>query len=336
MTRRRLFNIAAVASLALCLATAYAWHHALNTYIPEKDGIEQRGYEINQLVNHEAWGTPGYRRRLAEYNAWRLVRDDYRQREPAVLATYHLRYIVLPRLAVIALAILPVVWIFLFWRRWEHRWRVRQAWPPTRRERIHRRVFTISAALCFLLSLGTAAIWVRSDWMSDSFILSKFFDEGEYTFWKQSSLMVGRGRIGYNSIGQSGQRGKYRADMERVYIRNFHQSLAALPFHSAGPASDVDFRFGPDHRMAGFIWSYFEHGQAGHRPRSYGYELIVPLLGIEVLSLIIPTLWIWRRFKRSRIVRLGLCRKCQYDLTGNSSGVCPECGTAIIGHAMVR
>jgi hypothetical protein len=31
----------------------------------------------------------------------------------------------------------------------------------------------------------------------------------------------------------------------------------------------------------------------------------------------------WRRRKR------GLCVKCAYDLTGNVSGVCPECGTEV-------
>jgi len=32
----------------------------------------------------------------------------------------------------------------------------------------------------------------------------------------------------------------------------------------------------------------------------------------------------FRRWKRSR---KGLCLKCGYDLTGNESGTCPECGT---------
>ncbi len=32
-----------------------------------------------------------------------------------------------------------------------------------------------------------------------------------------------------------------------------------------------------------------------------------------------------RRFRRER----GLCERCAYDLTGNTSGVCPECGTTI-------
>ncbi len=32
---------------------------------------------------------------------------------------------------------------------------------------------------------------------------------------------------------------------------------------------------------------------------------------------------------RRRVPDPGKCRRCEYDLTGNVSGVCPECGTAI-------
>ena len=32
---------------------------------------------------------------------------------------------------------------------------------------------------------------------------------------------------------------------------------------------------------------------------------------------------------RRRRVSPGHCRKCRYDLTGNTSGVCPECGEGI-------
>ncbi len=35
----------------------------------------------------------------------------------------------------------------------------------------------------------------------------------------------------------------------------------------------------------------------------------------------------WRR--RSRPLAVGFCAKCSYNLTGNTSGVCPECGTPI-------
>jgi len=32
-------------------------------------------------------------------------------------------------------------------------------------------------------------------------------------------------------------------------------------------------------------------------------------------------------YRRSGKARLGTCRTCSYNLTGNESGVCPECGT---------
>ncbi len=34
-----------------------------------------------------------------------------------------------------------------------------------------------------------------------------------------------------------------------------------------------------------------------------------------------------KRFRKSR----GLCIPCGYNLTGNTSGICPECGTAVLG-----
>ena len=36
-----------------------------------------------------------------------------------------------------------------------------------------------------------------------------------------------------------------------------------------------------------------------------------------------------RKWLESERLRHGLCIKCQYNLTGNVSGVCPECGTAV-------
>lgn len=54
-------------------------------------------------------------------------------------------------------------------------------------------------------------------------------------------------------------------------------------------------------------------------------ELVIPLWMLTGL-VAIPTAVIWwrdRRFPR------GHCRVCGYNLTGNISAICPECGTAI-------
>lgn len=50
--------------------------------------------------------------------------------------------------------------------------------------------------------------------------------------------------------------------------------------------------------------------------------LWVPLGCMTLLTVVL--------FIRNRVRRLAHhCRKCDYDLTGNESGVCPECGTRV-------
>jgi hypothetical protein len=47
---------------------------------------------------------------------------------------------------------------------------------------------------------------------------------------------------------------------------------------------------------------------------------------------IVPLYAVWRRWKRWRAARMRerhLCAACGYDLQGNTSGVCPECGRAV-------
>ncbi len=49
-------------------------------------------------------------------------------------------------------------------------------------------------------------------------------------------------------------------------------------------------------------------------------------------------LWVlWdRRYQRRKRRRQGLCLTCAYNLTGNVSGVCPECGTDVGTHPEER
>ena len=49
-------------------------------------------------------------------------------------------------------------------------------------------------------------------------------------------------------------------------------------------------------------------------------------LWMPFLALGVPSFIVWRRTRRPRA---GHCVNCGYDLTGNTSGVCPECGTEV-------
>ncbi len=60
------------------------------------------------------------------------------------------------------------------------------------------------------------------------------------------------------------------------------------------------------------------------------WVLNLPLWTVFVGSTAYPTIALIRGpLRRWRRRRKGLCLKCSYNLTGNESGVCPECGTKI-------
>jgi hypothetical protein len=79
-------------------------------------------------------------------------------------------------------------------------------------------------------------------------------------------------------------------------------------------------------------WPHFQGTPlgAGHQGLTHAgtfWQLKVPLLLLAGTGLILPAVQAvagWRRRAASR--RRGHCRHCGYDLTGNVSGVCPECG----------
>src|SRR5262249_12042127 len=63
----------------------------------------------------------------------------------------------------------------------------------------------------------------------------------------------------------------------------------------------------------------FERTPGGNVP----IYVIIPLY-IPISLSLVPAIILWRRDQRR--IRPGHCR-CGYDLTGNVSGACPECGT---------
>jgi hypothetical protein len=57
--------------------------------------------------------------------------------------------------------------------------------------------------------------------------------------------------------------------------------------------------------------------------------LLLPVWPFFALTAILPALWLTRRWRTHHRRKHDLCLTCGYDLTANTSGVCPECGAAI-------
>lgn len=81
----------------------------------------------------------------------------------------------------------------------------------------------------------------------------------------------------------------------------------------------------------GFATGYFTN-QFGTTLTSE-HEYVVPYWFLSLTLAALPFAWgrkSWRRrVSRSRQI-LGSCLHCGYSLTGNTSGVCPECGAAVV------
>jgi hypothetical protein len=91
--------------------------------------------------------------------------------------------------------------------------------------------------------------------------------------------------------------------------------------------------YGPTYCLSpgrmGHLWDYgaFRTRALGlWRPRLEANAVVVPFWLVCVVGLAaIGASW----FRHRHHIPSGCCRNCRYDLTGNVSGRCPECGTTV-------
>ena len=86
-------------------------------------------------------------------------------------------------------------------------------------------------------------------------------------------------------------------------------------------------------RLLGFRYETRDIARPGRPPSPVhtGTALLVPYWFLWALTGILPMAWLWRWRRNRHLKSDGMphCAKCDYNLTGNVSGICPECGTPI-------
>ena len=83
----------------------------------------------------------------------------------------------------------------------------------------------------------------------------------------------------------------------------------------------------PSQFSSGWWWPDSHYLIPNGSTNQYGDLTAMVPLWIPLIILAIPAVGLWRRYCRPLP---GHCSRCRYDLTGNSSGVCPECGTTVV------
>ena len=102
-------------------------------------------------------------------------------------------------------------------------------------------------------------------------------------------------------------------------------SSGHYPYIRAGRGSPEAFR------VAGFQLTTGLRAEPKDPYRRYTAALVVPLWFVALVTAIAPVRFIvrWHRRRWQPMPEAPQCTSCSYDLTGNVSGVCPECGTKV-------
>ncbi len=127
-----------------------------------------------------------------------------------------------------------------------------------------------------------------------------------FLMWTASYFYFARASIGNIAIAVFWG----RIDCEiypRGRIPQFVSSVGVLPWNDAGNQS------------RGWPWT------TGSTKPLHAFDIRLSFL---LWGIAIPTAWLWHRDHRliSSSPDHRLCLRCGYDLTGNTIGVCPECG----------
>ena len=177
---------------------------------------------------------------------------------------------------------------------------------------MRRKLFIFCAIVSGVLCLATAGLWVLSYWKT-------------YHIYCRFSHQ----RWGLGTVPEA-------ATIEHSRIVNGHGFLDAgrCRFYSI-PTDPRQPRQLRDHWTT-LGWYYLEmtfHHDVPEREQRASV-LFVPFWFLILVWGLLPgrLLYViamkWRREKRKR---LGLCEQCGYDLTGNVTGMCSECGAAMGG-----
>ena len=175
-----------------------------------------------------------------------------------------------------------------------------------------------------LLCAASAALWVRSYFVPDEAYWTGHRVSADGYKWLDNRLISYRGQLVYRVSSQDyrplppGIAEQYAAEYRRRTAAgvNIHRPNLTPPFIM--PAGGWWVRRG---------FSYSRFGGA-MTPTIYNEQsqVTAPHWAVAAAAALLPAVTATRWWRNRRRARPGACAGCGYDLTGNVSGVCPECG----------
>lgn len=196
---------------------------------------------------------------------------------------------------------------------------------------MRRRLVKIVTGLSFVLGAVTVALWILSDLMPFQWEWTATHGP-EDSAWSRGQLCVGQGRIGYIAWIPQAKAGlrylKARHRFHRMTINEFsYEHTFRFNPWTTGQLSVPAPVNAEDLWWRGIQYSQFTIDHITMRQVWLPFWLIAASL--FMLPLLRTTLWLRQWVRASHCRRQGRCTSCGYDLIGNTSGTCPECGIKI-------
>ena len=150
-------------------------------------------------------------------------------------------------------------------------------------------IFNTMTVVSLLLMIGVVGLWVDGYWNQ----VVAGYDARKYGLWLYSES----GRCSLIVTREGGL--DYGWELDR------NGTLSEFSYSSLGFGGGTDYLHG----------------------REYVY-VEIPHWFLTLIFAILPAVWLFKWNKRRKLSPNG-CAGCGYDLTGNESGVCPECGKCV-------
>lgn len=191
---------------------------------------------------------------------------------------------------------------------------------------MRRRLFAVASAISLLLCLATVALWVRSHATSDALTLvwvrsRAHVIHGLMIDSEWGCIVVIRSRV-VVLVPEWSDGMAEKAEKSR----GWEQFPASQGRYGQGFWRDLGFRYSAQTRSFG---NAIDSPSTATGLTEDTTLLMMPDWLVILVGAVLPAWCLTRWVQRFRRRRQNHCSVCSYNLTGNTSGICPECGTPV-------